>query len=159
MKATDFPFEELLQGIHCENWYWGFEAIKDATRKGHTFKTQNALFSYINTYIKRKKFNDTYYLSRTKLFGRRYIKKSYPLTDALEHLGIDNNAYNYIIENSKSYTPHDELELKYDLSLLGIPDYFIDKLMEGDILYKNSLTEKEQGYLDKCRKAFADMLN
>ena len=169
IKANQVAVEELLRGIPKEQWGLGWEAIEDATKKDIVFKTQGAIFAYINTYIWRKDFNDTYYQRRTKANGNEYIMKSLPVTAAMEKYGIaeynDAGESNYQDMIGGAFfdgTINDDLtdnvslmEYRVDLSRLGIPDYFIDIIMDGGKIFVTKLTKEEREYLEIAREAFA----
>lgn len=178
MKANQVSAEELLRGIPREQWALGWEAIMDATRKDIDFATQGRIFAYIKTYIYRKEFQEKYYLQRKKnkktgKVERTYIMRSLPVTHAMAVYGVSelnkegNSNYNDMIggaylngdiaEAAKNANEMEEIELRCDLSALGIPDYFIDRILEGERLFKCNLTREELLYLEICRQAYSSL--
>jgi hypothetical protein len=173
MKANNISTETLLHHFPSSQWGIAWEALMDATNKKLDFETPRHLFSYIKTYIYRKDFNETYYHRRTKTFDpvtgagsvrHEYIMRSLPVTHAMAVYGIskigDDDDYEEMIAGATVECADDtyaEVEMRIDLSALGIPDYFIDRIFEGERITRKGLSEAEVEYLQLCRSAFSDI--
>jgi hypothetical protein len=172
LKAGEIPCEVLIRGIPKEHWGLAWEAIVNAQDKNLVFATQGRLFAFISTYIYRKDFNETYYLSRTKAHGREYIRRSLPVTEAMEIYGIaeigedGDSKYGEMIggayfDGSLSEVAIsngiDEIEYGADLSRLGLPEEFIERILDGERLTQSRLNADELRWLKLLREEYVGM--
>lgn len=176
MKANEFKIESVLKWFKRTSWSIVWEGIMSASEKDLDFPRIESLVKWLKTYEGWAIHGEEFYLRRTKQTDengntytkREWILKSNPVTAALDSgnvipagmFGEEEDLYAQMIDGAlgSDDSSYEAIELKVDLELLGIPEYFIEKLMIGEKIIASHLTPEEVGYLKLCRKVYANRI-